>query len=746
MSIQLRDAVPADAESIARLHVAAWRVGYRGVLPDALLDGLDLAAWTERRRGHLEHPAAGIHNTVAVDGDEILGWGSRGPSRDDDDDPQRVGEIYGIYVDPDRWGAGVGRALVDHCLEDLHRQGYEQATLWVLEENPRARGLYEAAGMAVDGGRKPCGVKGITSPSVRYRRRLRGEDAVEDPDARWVEVALLSDLEGGMKSVSADGLSLLVGRAEGGALFAVDDRCPHEGYPLRQGVLKDCVLTCAWHNWKFDVRDGANLLGGEGVPAWPVRLRGDAVEVDVRRPPPEVAVPRLLASLRDGLRDGALDRCLRDAGRLLVAGLSSRRLLVEIARDDARRGEYGTTHTLPVCGDLAEIVPPSGLDALPLLAPALAVCIEGNRRLPLRPRSEPVARGDRAALLRIVEQENVDLAEAVVRGLARKEHPDLEDWLLTATSRHFTDFGHSLIFLVRMRPLSHALDDEGRADLWGAFAVHLAQATREDTLPYMRRYMRSLEARVDDLPRLAGLTDADAPFDDGPFRHAVLDGTATEACDALWAALEAGVSAPRVARALVLAAASRLLRFDLRVEFDDDVAESWLWATHRFTFASAVREAVDAWTDPDALRFLLQAVAFVHSGRGMDCAPEDRPRVGRTVGPAQALRDALSGRRPDEAMARARAAAWSPEERRALLDPGLGDRFVRPVFAAHGLKTAAAALREHDALGEHPDRWLPVVAAARFLASAVIEDRRVGAARRAMAFVQNGKPVRKLTQ
>jgi len=46
-------------------------------------------------------------------------------------------------------------------------------------------------------------------------------------------------------------------------LFAIDNRCPHEGYPLAEGTIDDqCVLTCNWHNWKFRLDDGESILGG----------------------------------------------------------------------------------------------------------------------------------------------------------------------------------------------------------------------------------------------------------------------------------------------------------------------------------------------------------------------------------------------------------------------------------------------------------------------------------------------------
>jgi len=70
----------------------------------------------------------------------------------------------------------------------------------------------------------------------------------------------------------------------GGAIYACNNRCPHEGYPLREGTLDGCVLTCNWHNWKFDLRDGSNLLGGDRLRTYPTRIGG-------RRPSPISATP-----------------------------------------------------------------------------------------------------------------------------------------------------------------------------------------------------------------------------------------------------------------------------------------------------------------------------------------------------------------------------------------------------------------------------------------------------------------------
>ena len=74
-----------------------------------------------------------------------------------------------------------------------------------------------------------------------------------------------------------------------GQLHACNNRCPHEGFPLVEGSIDGgCVLTCQWHNWKFDLSSGANLYGGDALRIYPVQVRGDAVWVNLVEPPAPV--------------------------------------------------------------------------------------------------------------------------------------------------------------------------------------------------------------------------------------------------------------------------------------------------------------------------------------------------------------------------------------------------------------------------------------------------------------------------
>ena len=75
-------------------------------------------------------------------------------------------------------------------------------------------------------------------------------------------------------------------------VYAIDNRCPHEGYPLAVGSVEDGVVTCNWHNWKFRLRDGECLLGGDHVRSYPTRLEDGHAWVDIADPPPEKVAAR----------------------------------------------------------------------------------------------------------------------------------------------------------------------------------------------------------------------------------------------------------------------------------------------------------------------------------------------------------------------------------------------------------------------------------------------------------------------
>ena len=143
----IRPACLADALRIATIHVEAWQVAYRGIVPDEFLGALSVE---QRHAGWQRILETGESLTwVAEDGSMALGWISMGRSRDVNA-PLSTGEIWAIYVDPDHWSKGVGRALCAAAEQELRRQGFTDVTLWVLKDNERALQFYVSNGFIRD--------------------------------------------------------------------------------------------------------------------------------------------------------------------------------------------------------------------------------------------------------------------------------------------------------------------------------------------------------------------------------------------------------------------------------------------------------------------------------------------------------------------------------------------------------------------------------------------------------------------
>ena len=167
----IRRALTEDAAAVGHIHVESWKVAYRGQLPDEYLDGLDA---TRSRRAPIwqraiDSPAQRVF--VAVRDGIVVGFVSVG-APDDKALAADVGELYAIYVHPNAWDIGAGRALMSSAVHALRELGYAGAVLWVLGSNERARRFYERAGWSTDGATKVEERPGVALHEVRYARRL----------------------------------------------------------------------------------------------------------------------------------------------------------------------------------------------------------------------------------------------------------------------------------------------------------------------------------------------------------------------------------------------------------------------------------------------------------------------------------------------------------------------------------------------------------------------------------------------
>jgi ribosomal protein S18 acetylase RimI-like enzyme len=171
--MRVRDPRLDDAPALGALHVRAWQRAYRGgLMPDDYLDGLSaedrVALW---RDALATDPGPRAARFVAEDDDgAVVGFVVVGPVGGDADADE--GEVYALNVDPDVWGRGAGRALLESGVAHLRAAGFGRAVLWVHPGNQRARAFYRAAGWLADGAMRHEEVLGVSVPEYRYARAL----------------------------------------------------------------------------------------------------------------------------------------------------------------------------------------------------------------------------------------------------------------------------------------------------------------------------------------------------------------------------------------------------------------------------------------------------------------------------------------------------------------------------------------------------------------------------------------------
>ena len=433
---------------------------------------------------------------------------------------------------------------------------------------------------------------------------------------QWTRAASLEALEGkGRLVFRSSGRQIALFHTPEG-VFACNNRCPHEGYPLREGNLDErCILTCNWHNWKFDLKSGRNLYDGEGLRTYPVEIRNADVWIDLADPPLERRRAQILASLGEAREDNAYERMARELARLHRLGADPLDAVREAIHWSFDRMEFGWTHAYAGLADWLTLYDENEGDAerrLACLLEGVAHIADDVLRQPRHPFSDARRPYDEAAFVAAVEREDEDAAVAMLRGGldAGLGFGDLERGLARAALAHYNDFGHTLIYVTKAGRLIGRLGPEVAEPLLVSLVRGMVFATREDLIPEFRGYARALATW--------GKAKNGVEPAPGDWRGLGINRALSRTLSA------SGTRPERLYHALLGANARNLLSYDIarqdriHVPVDDNVG--WLSFTHGITFANAVREECtkhpELW--PAAL---LQMACF--SGRNAPYTLED---------------------------------------------------------------------------------------------------------------------------
>ena len=162
MKIDIRLATLDDAKYCADIHAKSWLFAYSHIVPNEIIiehNARWLMIWNKMLANNKES-----HYVVTLD-DVVIGFLTIAVSRDNDLKGSFY-EIVGLYLSPNYIGLGFGKRIMNWIKEAIKSRGYDKISLWVLEENNRARSFYEKMGFVTDGEIKPSGL--ADTQEVRY--------------------------------------------------------------------------------------------------------------------------------------------------------------------------------------------------------------------------------------------------------------------------------------------------------------------------------------------------------------------------------------------------------------------------------------------------------------------------------------------------------------------------------------------------------------------------------------------------
>lgn len=429
------------------------------------------------------------------------------------------------------------------------------------------------------------------------------DTAVSQTTKDWHFAQSLAELENaGTLLVRVQGKQIALFKTTDGVRACVN-RCPHEGYPLSQGSLSnDCILTCNWHNWKFNLITGENLYGGDKLRTYPVEIRNDEIWVDISDPPFEERYDNIVTNLRDAFDDHSYDRIGREIARLKQLGADPFDTLRLAIKWSWQQMEFGWTHAYAGMADWLTLYDEAGDDEelkLVCLMESIGHAADDVLREETYLFTDKSMPFDETGFLNAIEIEDEITAVAMIRGGLNNglRFENFERVLSHAALAHYNDFGHSLIYVTKAKVLIDRLGDEVAEPLLLSLVREMIYAAREDRIPEFRHY--------EDAVRKWGKGDM-VPEARNWYKRGI--------DSALNVTIECSKAEPEIIyRELLLANAISMLSYDIsqqskvRIKVAGNV--SWLDFTHGLTFANAVRKQCGTFPELWS-RGLLQMACF----------------------------------------------------------------------------------------------------------------------------------------
>jgi nitrite reductase/ring-hydroxylating ferredoxin subunit len=418
--------------------------------------------------------------------------------------------------------------------------------------------------------------------------------------------------------------------ADGDAVYAVENNCPHMGFPLDRGTVRDGMLTCHWHQARFDLRSGCTFdLWADDVPRYETWLEGDVVFV---APTPTVSFDERYHRAR--LRRGIEQNIGLVQAKSILALLGDGAPVDDIVRsavDFAAANLPQMTEGITRLACIARLAPQLSRDTVyqGLYYAIRGIAGEASDSPPRREREALANRHDLATLkgwfVQWVQTRHRDGAErTALTGLRELNAAEFAELIFAgATERLFANGGHELESCNKILELIELLGSDAAPELVPLLMEGLTDARgREESTNWHHPIelvgpLRGIEAR---LPKLLERTDDAGWVPDDRLTDTILGDDPLVTLAALEDNLAAGAPAHLLARQVAYAAALRLARFATSNEVTD-----WFNPQHTFIYCNGAYQAVCRSATPDVVRGVFHGAMSVYMDRFLNVPPARLP-------------------------------------------------------------------------------------------------------------------------
>lgn len=512
-------------------------------------------------------------------------------------------------------------------------------------------------------------------------------------------------------------------------VYAIDNRCPHMGFPLHGSVCKDGIVTCPWHYARFDLASGGTFDSwADDVRSFPVQIQNGEIWVDVA--PLSNLKAHQQQRLQDGLEQGISLVIAKSVIALLDLGVVPTEPFQVGLSFGTRYNKTGWDTGLTMLTCMINLLPYLDESDRPrAMYQGLSAVARDSAEAPPHFRVHPLPTTNldfatlKAWFRQFIEQRDREAAErclitAVELGISRTQIAEM--LFAAATDHRYLDVGHVLDFINKALEALDAIDWQDAESVLASLVAGLANSTRMEessSWRYPVDLVAILDAAFEQLPAaLEAGTDSGKWVQPPEFMSVLLGEDAQAIADGLLHALRSGCTEAQLAQIVTYAAALRVARFHTNNDHGD-----WNSAHHPFTFANAVQQGIRRVPTIELLRGVFDAAMSVYLNRFLNVPPARLPDAKDTVANPEALLKELPDLldRQQQVNGTGRLVAqylYSGGNPKALMAM-LAKLMLRENRDFHVIQAMEAAFRLYSQLAD-PMEGVPVlVATARYLAA-----------------------------